>query len=312
MTALTPTRRPASIADLPDVLALAQASDVALIGETDWTETDLREEWQDYDLPRDVFLLELDGRLAGYAAFERRGGGRMLVDGYVHPELTGRGVGSELLRLTEARAREELEAIEPGERVYLQNAALSNDPAVPALYAEHGYEPTRHFWRMVIDLDCEPDAAVPDGIEIRLIRDPEERRVVYEVLQEAFADHWEHQPRTFEEWSKNVFDVEGYDPSLVWVALEGDEIVAGNVSYWKRHGEWGWIGTLGVRRPWRRRGIAEALLATAFAELYRRGEPRVALGVDAQSPTGATRLYEKAGMHVFWEAVVYEKELRPA
>ena len=69
-----PTRRTATAADLPEVLALAQASDVALIGETDWTEADLREEWQEYDLERDVFLLDLDGRLAGYAAFERRAG----------------------------------------------------------------------------------------------------------------------------------------------------------------------------------------------------------------------------------------------
>jgi len=89
-------RRPASLADLPEVLALAQASDVVLIGESDWTEADLREEWDEYDLERDVFLLELGGRLAGYAAFERRGSsGRMLADGYVHPELTGRGVGAE-------------------------------------------------------------------------------------------------------------------------------------------------------------------------------------------------------------------------
>jgi mycothiol synthase len=306
------SRRPATAADLPAVLALAQASDLALIGESDWTEADLREEWEGYDLSRDVFLLELDGRLAGYAAFERRGGGRLLVDGYVHPELTGRGVGSELLRLTEERARQELDSIERGERVYLQNAALSNDPAVPALYAAHGYTPTRHFWRMVIDLEHEHDVVAPEGIELRLMRDPEERHAVYEALEEAFADHWEHHPRPFEEWSKNVFGVEGYDPSLVWVATEGDEIVAANVSYWKRHGEWGWVGTLGVRRPWRRRRIAEALLATAFAEFWRRGERRVALGVDAQSPTGATRLYEKAGMHVFWEAIVYEKELRPA
>ena len=107
MSAARPVRRTATEADLPEVLALAQASDIALIGETDWTEADLREEWEDYDLARDVFLLELDGRLAGYAAFERKGGGRMLVDGYVHPELTGNGVGSELLRLSEERAREE-------------------------------------------------------------------------------------------------------------------------------------------------------------------------------------------------------------
>jgi len=304
-------RRPATPADLPEVLALAQASDVVLIGESDWTEADLREEWEDYDLARDVFLLELDGRLAGYAAFERRGdSGRMLADGYVHPELTGRGVGSELLRLTERRAREEVASVPAGERVYLQNAALASDPAAPALYAAHGYEPVRRSWRMVIDLERPPEPQVPPGIQLRLFREPEERRAVYEAIEEAFEDHWEHRRRSFEEWSKRAFDVEGYDPSLVWLALEGSEVVAANVCYWKRQGDWGWVGSIGVRPPWRRRGIAEALLETSFAEFFRRGEHRVALGVDAESPTGATRLYEKAGMRIFWEAVVYEKELR--
>ncbi len=306
-------RRPASLADLPEVLALAQASDLALIGETDWTEADLHEEWADYDLERDVFLLELDGRLAGYAAFERKGGGgRMLADGYVHPELLGRGVGTELLRLTEARAREELASVPAGERAYLQNASLAGDPAAPALYAAHGYADVRRHWRMVVDLEHEPAPVAPEGIEIRLFHEPGERRAVYEALEEAFEDHWEHRPRSFEEWSKGVFDVEGYDPTLVWIALDDDEPVAANLAYWKRHGEWGWVGTLGVRRPWRRRGIAEALLETSFAEFFRRGERRVALGVDAQSPTGATRLYEKAGMRIFWEAVIWEKELRGA
>jgi mycothiol synthase len=306
-------RRPATLADLPEALALAQASDVVLIGESDWTEADLREEWADYDLGRDVFLLELDGRLAGYASFERRGSsGRMLADGYVHPELTGRGVGSELLRLTEERAREEVAAVPAGERAYLQNAALASDPAAPALYAAHGYEPVRRSWRMVIDLERAPEPRVPPGIELRLFREPEERRAVYEAIEEAFEDHWEHRRRSFEEWSKRAFDVEGYDPSLIWLALEGSEVVAANVCYWKRQGDWGWVGSIGVRPAWRRRGIAEALLETSFAEFFRRGEHRVALGVDAESPTGATRLYEKAGMRIFWEAVVYEKELRAA
>ncbi|HWN21310.1 MAG TPA: GNAT family N-acetyltransferase [Gaiellaceae bacterium] len=312
MTTAHLIRRTATAADLPEVLVLAQASDVALIGETDWTEADLREEWESYDLERDVVLLELDGRLAGYAAFEDRGGGRLLVDGYVHPELTGRGVGAELIRLTELRASEELDAIEAGGRVYLQNASLASDPAASTLFPAQGYEEVRRSWRMVIDLDRAPEPRELQGVEVRLYREPEERQAVHETIEEAFADHWQHRRRSFEEWSGNVFRVEGYDPSLVWVAHEGDEIVAANVCFWKRHGEWGWVGSIGVRPPWRRRGIAEALLETAFAEFFRRGERRVALGVDAQSPTGATRLYEKAGMRVFWEAVVWEKELRAA
>ena len=72
----------------------------------------------------------------------------------------------------------------------------------------------------------------------------------------------------------------------------------------------GWIDTLGVRRPWRRQGLAEALLYHSFAELRRRGRTRVELGVDASSLTGATRLYEKAGMRAIREFTSFEKELR--
>ena len=73
----------------------------------------------------------------------------------------------------------------------------------------------------------------------------------------------------------------------------------------------GWVDVLGVRRPWRRRGLALALLHHTFGEFYQRGKRKVGLGVDAQSLTGATRLYEKAGMHVQRQYATYEKELRP-
>jgi ribosomal protein S18 acetylase RimI-like enzyme len=73
----------------------------------------------------------------------------------------------------------------------------------------------------------------------------------------------------------------------------------------------GWVDTLGVRRPWRRQGLAEALLYHSFAELRRRGLTRVGLGVDAHSLTGATRLYEKVGMRAIRDFTLFEKELRP-
>ena len=71
----------------------------------------------------------------------------------------------------------------------------------------------------------------------------------------------------------------------------------------------GWIGAIGVREPWRKRGLGLALLHHAFADWFRRGVTTVALGVDAENPTGATRLYERAGMHVAYEAIVFQKAL---
>jgi mycothiol synthase len=296
-------RRP-TLDDVTAVLAVQCAADIAVIGDSDWTEEELREEWAELDLARDAWVFEVDGRVAGYASFENRRG-RLQAEGFVHPDARGRGIGSAILELTEARAREE--ELEPPLR--LQNPTLNTDEETVRFYEAHGYRRVRHFWRMVADLEAEPAVVVPDGVEIRPYRHPEDARAVHATLEEAFLDHWENRPRPYDDWAKRHFAPEHFDAGLWWVATVGDEQAGAAVCEWKRYGDWGWVGVLGVRRPWRRRGIGEALLATAFAEFFRRGERRVALGVDAQNPTGATRLYERAGMRVFWDAVVWEKEL---
>ena len=102
---------------------------------------------------------------------------------------------------------------------------------------------------------------------------------------------------------------EDIDPSLWYIAWDGDQI-AGFALDRYRNGH-GWVGTLGVRRPWRKHGLGLALLYHSFGEFYKRGKQTASLGVDAANPTGATRLYQKAGMHVAAEYVSYEKELRP-
>jgi mycothiol synthase len=294
-------RRP-SLEDAPAVTELLRLVEEAATGEPEWSEADLTHEWSRLDLDQDAWLVEVDGRPAGYVHVERRGE-HVIADGYVHPGLERRGIGSELLRVTEERARE-LDA----ERLY--NPTWVGDPCVDALYERLGYSPARYFWRMLAELDAEPTVRLPAGIELRRMRYPDDARTVYETLDESFADHWNHRPRTFEEWAPRVFGRPDFEADLSWLALEGDEVVGASANNWKHNGDWGWIGALGVRRPWRRRGIGEALLEASFAGFFRRGERRVALGVDAQSETGATRLYEKAGMRVLWESVVYEKDLR--
>lgn len=297
--------------DFDAVLALVQAADLAVIGETDWTERDLRDDWSERDLERDAWVIELDDRIGAYATFEDRLAGRLLADGYVHPELRGRGLGSKLIDLTEAHARETLPQQPDGIRVYLQNATLVGDDCTPNLYARRGYESTRFQFRMLAELEHAPENTAPAEVEIRLYREPEERRAVYEVLQDAFATGPYFHRSTYEEFESRVFDRRGFDPTLVWVGIDEGDIVGACLSSWKQYGDWGWIGSLGVLSERRGRGIGEALLRTAFAEFWRRGERRVALGVDADNPD-ATRLYERAGMRVFYTVVIYEKELRPA
>jgi ribosomal protein S18 acetylase RimI-like enzyme len=72
------------------------------------------------------------------------------------------------------------------------------------------------------------------------------------------------------------------------------------------------VNVLGVRRPWRRRGLGRALLLQAFAEFRSRGRRGVGLGVDGLNTTGAVRLYEQVGMHVARRFDHYRKPLRAA
>jgi mycothiol synthase len=298
-------------ADLEAVLEVLRAADSSVAGDSDWTASDLASEWAELDLAHDAWVFELDGAIAGYASFDARGG-RFRGDGYVHPDVRNRGIGGEILRVTEERAREHEPAVPAGERVYLQNASLDDDECTRRFYRAHGYEPVRGFRGMTIDLDDEPAVPVVPGIEIRTVDHPAEARAVHEAHQESFATHWEFRGMPWEEWEEKRLGQETFDPTLWWVAVDGDRIAGVSLCAHKRDPDLGWVDALGVRPEYRRRGIAEALLKTAFAEFFRRGERKVGLGVDAESPTGATRLYERAGMRTLWHAIVWEKELRAA
>jgi GNAT superfamily N-acetyltransferase len=223
--------------DFDDVLALVQAADVALLGESDWTEQELREEWEEADLERNAWLVELDGRPAGYALLIDRGGGRLNADGYVHPDLRGRGVGSELLRLTEERARE-LGGGAANGRVVLQNATLTLDPTVPALYERHGYVPARHFFRMVIDLGNDVrEPPSPEGVEIAPYDHPHEARAVHETVQEAFAREWNFRPESFEEFERRKLSITEEDKGAAEAQLAdqfGNPKVAAAFPQWFR------------------------------------------------------------------------------
>jgi ribosomal protein S18 acetylase RimI-like enzyme len=178
-------------------------------------------------------------------------------------------------------------------------------------------EEVRASFVMEIDLDPPPPAPEwPEGIRVRLRRDGDEGEF-FRVERETFRDHRGHVDGPVEEdfdRFRHVYETdEHYDPTLWFLARAGEETAGFLIATPATAGEpdTGWVWSLGVRRPFRRRGIGLALLCHAFDELRRRGIARAGLSVDAQSLTGATRLYEKAGMKVVEDHVIYEKELRP-
>ena len=167
-------------------------------------------------------------------------------------------------------------------------------------------------------MKCRPD---PPGLMVSRIQTQQgfdDLEAILRAVDEAFEDHWGHVDRSGDQerirrFRHSVETDEDHDPSLWYLAMDGNEI-AGVALCASRLGadrETGMVNTLGVRRPWRRQGLGLALLHHAFGEFFTRGYQRVGLGVDTQNLSGATRLYEKAGMQVDRELVVYEKELRP-
>ena len=297
-------------ADAAAVHAVIVASEIEEFGESEgFGIDDIEGDWKQLDLDQDAWVaIAPDGAFAGYGYVKDRRHVRLDVEIYVHPGHYGQGIGTTLVRLAEARAREHVALAPPGMRVVVNNWINALNPQARSLLAREGYTAVRHFFRMEIDLSEEPPAASwPVEVALRNGEADEDLRAFYETSDEAMADHWGHVTISFEEWRERRTR-SNFDPSLCFLVVSAGE-PAGAVMCSISDGI-GWIDTLAVRRPWRRRGLGFALLTHAFRELYGRGMRRLALGVDAESPTGATRLYERAGMRVAQQYVTYSKELR--
>jgi mycothiol synthase len=263
----------------------------------------------------DALVTADEGRIVGFLQFYASGDPlqvAMLV--LVRPDLFGKGLSAWLLRLGEERARARASVQPPGSGAILRASRFAENEPAGSLFASFGYRYARTFWMMRIERAGAvrpPD--LPAGIAIRNFEPARDERRVHAALSEAFADHWGWPFPPFEEWRHHEIEGEGaeFDPGLWFVAVERDEVVGAACCRARipRAKDTGSVSDLAVRRPWRRRGIALALLLTAFAEFRRRGLPRVELSVDADSPTGATRLYERAGMHVAYSWEHWEKRL---
>ena len=130
---------------------------------------------------------------------------------------------------------------------------------------------------------------------------------MFEALEAANSDDPGHEPADYEEWHRLMVDTYRYDRSLWWIAHDGEEIAG--VALGVTFPDAGWVRLVGVRREFRRRGIAAALLRTAFGEFWHQGQRRVELGVDPDSEHRAQQLYERAGMQAAFELERYRRRL---
>jgi mycothiol synthase len=291
--------RAARPTDAEAVVELVAALGKGLGVRIDYGLDDLRSQWRHVDLEHDAWAWERDGRLVAFGSLWKRGE-ELSLDAFVHPDFFGCGFGTAILRVAETRARAR-------GATKLENGILAVDRRAAALLEANGYRDVRHYFKMTISMEAPPpEPEWPEGLEPRPF-DREHVRAFHAADDEAFADERGYVSEPFEEFVERRLERPGFDPTLWTAVWDGDEIAATLIAD-QRFGA-GWIGGLGVRRPWRRRGLGLALLLRSFGQFYERGECRVALSVDTENPTGATRLYERAGMRVEREEVLYEKEL---
>jgi mycothiol synthase len=317
------TMRAATMEDLEQAVAMFNATSRSLIGVEKYPLDVIRMEWQEPGFNQETdarVVTSARGKIVGYGDVWDVSDPHVDIYcwGRVHPDFTGIGLGSALLTWQEERAREAIDKAPPEARVLMTCAVPTIDKLAQKLLRDAGFVLIRHGLRMVIELNGQPPQAIwPHGISMRTLQ-PGDEVAMIQAIRDSFQDHWGYVEHPFEveyeQWQHYMQNSPDFDPQLYFLAMHGDEIAGISICEPKSHDdeEMGWVGILGVRRPWRRMGLGLALLHHSFGEFYQRGKRRVGLGVDAKSLTGATRLYTKAGMRPDskHEYSIFEKELR--
>jgi ribosomal protein S18 acetylase RimI-like enzyme len=257
------------------------------------------------DPARDMVLAEVDGELVAYARVfwnELVEGGRSYENfGFVHPAWRRRGIGTAMHRHNEARLREIAAEHRDVTPKWFGSEGIDTDAGNAALLLGDGYTAARFFYDMVApSLEDVVEPPMPDGIELRPVA-RHQYRAIWLASAEAFRDHWGEQEWTDEDWTRFDADPNNADPRFWRIGWAGDEVagvvittvpIEENERYSRARV---YVAQVSVRRPWRRRRLARALLAGSLVAAREAGFTSASLGVDTDSPTGATALYESLG-----------------
>lgn len=322
-TELKTEMRPFTFDDAQACIDLFNARSLSLYGQKDSQLDDLMREWTapGFIAEEAIRVVEnAQGEIIGYIDLYDVTSPHIVkwVWGVLHPDFWDDALFYQMLAWAEDLGRKRITLAPEDARVVMKQGTSSMDLRLKKALETYGFNLVRHFYRMEIELTQPPQKPVfPPGIRIEPIAVETELKDAIIAIDEAFKDHWGHVSQQIEQmleqWEHYLENDKDFDPSLWWLAKDGDQIAgicrcAGKTV---EDPEMGWVQQLGVLKPWRRQGLGMALLLAAFNEFYQRGKQRAGLAVDASSLTNATRLYLNAGMHVSRQYDMYEMELRP-
>lgn len=291
--------------DAEAVYNLVIACDIEDFGAPDFDLQELLDMWSGFDMENNVWVVEnQDKKLVGYAFLEEDSEEKLFSYGFVLPSARGNGVGTMLLNAIEERAK--VLANSSGIPKRLQNLIPTLCEDAQTLLKLWGFNPVRFYKRMSIRMDEVPSMPlILDGITITAFVPNQDERSVYDAYVEAFADHWDFEAPDFEAWLQKT-KLSSFQPEWWFLARDEQGTIAG-FALSRMNEDTLFINQIGVRRPYRGRGLGMALLQQALYASYEAGQPVVSLGVDTANLSGAYRLYEKVGMKAIHETTLLEK-----
>lgn len=308
--------------DLPAMLAVWLAAHAADGAEEVQTLDDMRRAYAtlgNCDPARDILLAEVAGELVAYSRVlwsEVTEGGRSYEPfGFVHPKWRRRGIGRAMLAHNETRLREIAAEHVDVEPKTFRSEGIETDAGNGALMRGAGYEAARFWFDMVAPtLEGIEAAPMPDGLEVRSVT-RDQYRLLWDAMSEAFRDEWGHTEPTEADWERFQADPQNEDPRYWRIGFDGDEVAGAILTTVPvvENKEFGrdrvYVASVSVRRPWRRRGLARALLSASLVAARDGGFTSASLGVDATSLTGAADLYRSLGFAPERTYITWQKPL---
>ncbi len=268
---------------------------------------------------KDLIIAEIQDKVVGYGRvyWSQIVNGPLLYSHFVFllPAWRGLGIRRKMLKVNEQRLLDIARNHDPHCAKYYETSASDGELDWITVVEQADYKIVRYGYAMVRpNLDDIPAYPLPQGLEIRPVK-PDQYETIWAAAVEAFHDHWgfseeDWSLENLRAWEKDA----SFNPSLWKVAWDGNQ-VAGMVLNFINQDEnkeynrkRGYTETICVRRPWRRRGLAKALIAESLVLHKSQGMTETAHSVDAENPNGALQLYEKLGYQAVKTGMVYRKE----
>jgi GNAT superfamily N-acetyltransferase len=268
-----------------------------------------------------MLFAEINHEVIGYSrGFWRQeeNGPRIYASvGFLAPAWRRKGIGTSMFHWMESRMRMIANSQPTGEPGLFESFVTDGNVGLTALVEKNNYQPLRYFVDMLRpDLENIPDFPLPDGLEVHLVL-PEHYRAIWDADEEAFRDHWGFSKPSEEDYQAWLGDKHVFQPHLWQIAwdVNANEIAgqvrtfingAENEKYKRKRG---YTEFISVRRPWRKRGLARALIVQSLRVQKEQGMTESALGADSENLSGATRVYEDCGFQVVKRNTIYRKPI---